>query len=115
MAQPSTARSRRHATISNVMLSRREWLSSVGLGALGARAANDVWRDAMPEAVTLPQHFMQNGYEVIGGGKTFHNTLNEASSWHYYKSFRGFLKVPGFPVNGLNNGNFDWSSFDVQQ
>ncbi|MEX2286676.1 MAG: sulfatase-like hydrolase/transferase, partial [Planctomycetaceae bacterium] len=30
------------------------------------------WRPAMPDAVTLPQHFMANGYHVEGGGKIFH-------------------------------------------
>ncbi len=79
----------------------------------GCYTNGDVWRDAMPLAVTLPRHFMQHGYEVIGGGKTFHNTLNEAASWHYYSSFRGFLKVPGWPVNKLNSNNFDWSALDV--
>ena len=74
----------------------------------------DVWRDAMPLAVTLPKHFMLHGYEVIGGGKTFHNTQNDAASWDYYSSFRGFLKAPGAPVNKLNSGHFDWSGLDVK-
>ena len=73
----------------------------------------DVWRDAMPLAVTLPKHFMLHGYEVIGGGKTFHNTQNDAATWDYYNSFHGFLKAPGAPVNKLNSGHFDWSGLDV--
>ena len=79
----------------------------------GCYGNGDVWRDAMPLAVTLPQHFMQHSYEAIGGGKTFHNTQNEAASWHYYNSFRGFLWAPGWPVNELDRSNFDWSSLDV--
>jgi len=51
----------------------------------------------MPRAVTLPQHFMQQGYEAIGGGKTFHQSQNDAASWHYYNSFRGFLWAPATP------------------
>ena len=79
----------------------------------GCYTNGDVWRDAMPLAVTLPQHFMQHGYEAIGGGKTFHQSQNEAASWHYYNSFRGFLWAPGWPVNELDRSNFDWSALDV--
>ena len=73
----------------------------------------DVWRDAMPLAITLPQHFMEHGYQAIGGGKTFHQSQNEAASWHYYNSFRGFLWAPDWPVNELDRSNFDWSALDV--
>ncbi len=73
----------------------------------GCYTNGDVWRDAMPLAVTLPQHFMQHGYEAIGGGKTFHQSQNEAASWHYYNSFRGFLWASGYPVNELDRGGFD--------
>ena len=79
----------------------------------GVYQNDDVWRDALPLAVTLPKHFMLHGYEVLGGGKTFHNTQNDAASWEYYNSFHGFLKAPGWPVNKLNSGHFDWSGLAV--
>ena len=79
----------------------------------GCYGNGDVWRDAMPLAVTLPQHFMQHGYEAIGGGKTFHQSQNEAASWHYYNSFRGFLWPPDYPLNQLDRGGFDWGSLDI--
>ena len=70
----------------------------------------DVWRRALPDAVTLPQHFMLHGYEVLGGGKTFHGPQNEAASWEAYFQFKGFLHPPGKPVNGIpRTGHFDWS------
>ena len=56
---------------------------------------------------------MQHGYEAIGGGKTFHQSQNEAASWHYYNSFRGFLWASGYPVNELDRGGFDWGTLDV--
>ncbi|MCY3591127.1 MAG: sulfatase [Acidobacteria bacterium] len=79
----------------------------------GCYGNGDVWRDAMPLAVTLPQHFMQHGYEAIGGGKTFHQSQNEAASWHYYHSFRGFLWPPDYPLNQLDRGGFDWGALDI--
>lgn len=73
-----------------------------------------VWREALPDAVTLPQHFMLHGYEVLGGGKTFHGSQNEAASWEAYYQFRGFLHPPQKPVNGIpRTGHFDWSGLDV--
>lgn len=43
------------------------------------------FRDRAPEAVTLPQHFMKNGYFTQNVGKIFHNWLHEVqgdpTSW----------------------------------
>ena len=41
-------------------------------------------RDFIPDAVTLPQHFMANGYRVEGIGKIFHTghgNKDDAASW----------------------------------
>ncbi|MCE9609081.1 MAG: sulfatase [Chthoniobacter sp.] len=41
-------------------------------------------RDSIPDAVTLPQHFMVNGYRVEGIGKIFHTghgNKDDAASW----------------------------------
>ena len=54
----------------------------------GARPdATKVWdlvthfRKAMPDVVTLPQHFKQNGYFVRGIGKIFHPGYDDERSW----------------------------------
>lgn len=39
------------------------------------------FRKTIPNAVTLPQHFKNNGYEVRGLGKIFHGSLNDPLSW----------------------------------
>lgn len=39
------------------------------------------FRDAMPDVVTLPQHFRQNGYFVQGMGKIFHPGYDDERSW----------------------------------
>ena len=38
------------------------------------------FRDYLPDAVSIPQHFMRSGYEVLGAGKMFHSP--EPSSFH---------------------------------
>lgn len=39
------------------------------------------FRKALPDVVTLPQHFKQNGYFVQGMGKLYHSSLDDPQSW----------------------------------
>ena len=39
------------------------------------------FRETIPDAVTLPQHFKNNGYRTIGFGKIFHNPWPDNVSW----------------------------------
>lgn len=39
------------------------------------------FRAALPNVVTLPQHFKQNGYFVQGMGKIYHPSLDDEKSW----------------------------------
>ena len=39
------------------------------------------FRDALPNVVTLGQHFKQNGYFVQGMGKIYHGSLDDPSTW----------------------------------
>jgi arylsulfatase A-like enzyme len=34
-----------------------------------------------PSAITLPEHFKNNGYYTVGNGKIFHNNADSADSW----------------------------------
>lgn len=49
------------------------------------------FRSIIPDVVTLPQHFKNNGYFVTGIGKIFHGGLNDDPSWSepYLKSGPG--------------------------
>ncbi|MCP5111481.1 MAG: sulfatase, partial [bacterium] len=101
--------------------------TSTGLYGLGSQL-----RSIMPDAVTLPQYFMANGYTVAGGGKLFHHGrgYNDPPSWHEY-----FFWNPAARGNGWHDGysfppdpeparpvtpmptvswrNFDWAPIDV--
>jgi arylsulfatase A-like enzyme len=92
------------------------------------------WRPAMPNVVTLPQCFRQNGYRVAGGGKVFHHGrgYNDPASWDEY-----FFWNPAARANGWHDGysfppdpepkrpvtpmpsvswrNFDWAPMDVAE
>ncbi len=90
--------------------SRTSLMTGLRPSTTGVYGNTDAWRKALPDAVTLPQHFKLHGYEVLGGGKTFHGPQNEAASWEAYFHFRGFLHPPTKPANGIRGtGHFDWS------
>lgn len=92
--------------------SRTSLMTGLRPSTTGVYGNAQAWRKAIPDAVTLPQHFMLHGYEVLGGGKTFHGLQNEAASWEAYYQFKGFLHPPGTPVNGIpRTGHFDWGGF----
>ena len=93
--------------------SRTSLMTGLRPSTTGVYGNSDAWRRTLPDAVTLPQHFMLHGYEVLGGGKTFHGPQNEAASWEAYYQFRGFLHPPKKPVNGIARaGHFDWSGIE---
>jgi arylsulfatase A-like enzyme len=69
------------------------------------------WRRALPNAVTLPQYFIQNGYEVVGISKIFHDAYNDSASWQKYYPQQRQLTPEKSPMNGF--GNFDWGPLQV--
>ncbi len=43
------------------------------------------WRRVIGDGYSLPYHFKKNGYEVLGGGKIFHNDrVIRGSDWSFY-------------------------------
>jgi arylsulfatase A-like enzyme len=68
----------------------------------------------MPDAVTLPQHFMAHGYHVVGRGKIFHGRFPDPPSWHEYIPKGSDPVPPNRPVNGIpKTAHFDWGPVDV--
>lgn len=52
------------------------------------------FRDNVPDVVTLPQYFKQNGYITVGLGKAFHNNDPDTVSWTYTPE-----NIDGFPFD----------------
>jgi iduronate 2-sulfatase len=64
--------------------SRNALLTGLRPQSLGIYDLNTFFRNAQPAAVTLPQHFMANGYRTEGLGKIFHvghGNHDDAASW----------------------------------
>jgi len=81
----------------------------------GIYGNNSDWWGALPEAKTLQQFFMENGYYVGGAGKIFHHHKDWA--FHDNASFDEFLMMkinepyPPAKLNGLDwygSRNTDW-------
>jgi len=79
------------------------------------------FRKAAParEAVTLAQHFMAQGYRVVGGGKIFHGAFPDPASWQEYFPSQTQNKPPDpvppkRPANGIPNAaQFDWAPLEA--
>lgn len=64
--------------------SRAALLTGVRPSTSGVYGNRQPWRRALPDAVTLPQHFMRHRYHVAGGGKIYHGRFPDPASWHEY-------------------------------
>ena len=73
--------------------SRSALLTGMRPGTSGVYNNNDDWRKIVPEGtVTLPLHFKNNGYYVVGAGKIYHGGaggFNRITDWDDYLSDRG--------------------------
>lgn len=60
------------------------------------------WREAMPDVVTLPAHFRNNGYTCRGGGKFFHHFSNDVEGWDtYFPEIQNEFPEGSFAPKGL--------------
>jgi arylsulfatase A-like enzyme len=103
--------------------SRTALLTGIPCYRSGVYSNYQYWREALPEAETLPQRFMTNGYRTGGAGKIFHNDQPDPASWDDYfpsktkhmpddvRPKRGAtVSMPAFPNM---YGDFDWTPLDV--
>jgi arylsulfatase A-like enzyme len=94
--------------------SRASLMTGIRPSTSGVYRNNQSWRPALPNAVTLSQHFMANGYRVEGGGKIFHGRYRDAASWHEYFKRPTDPLPRKTPVNGIaNTRHFDWGPVHV--
>jgi len=73
------------------------------------------WRPAMPDVVTLSQHFMAHDYHVVGCGKIFHGPYHDDASFHDYFFKSADPEPDVVPANGITSRGrqFDWGPLDV--
>ena len=95
--------------------SRASLMTGIRPSTSGVYHNNQPWRTAMPDAVTLPQHFMARDYEVVGGGKIYHGRFPDSASWQSYFRRPHDPVPPDRPVNGIpRTAHFDWGPVEVE-
>jgi arylsulfatase A-like enzyme len=96
----------------------------------GVYSNGQSWKKLLPDVVTLPQYFNENGYTTKGGGKIFHNAPTGADR-EDNPSFQEFFEMKkqahysGTNYNGyienqegvshLWKPGFDWGEHDVEK
>ncbi|MBL7153833.1 MAG: sulfatase [Phycisphaerae bacterium] len=95
--------------------SRASLMTGIIPSTSGVYKNQDPWRDFLPHAVTLPQHFMANGYKAIGRGKIYHGAWPDTNpgAWDEYiakGSDPPALKTHPRYMNPT--GNIEWGPVD---
>ncbi|MEW4526132.1 sulfatase [Maioricimonas sp. JC845] len=92
----------------SLMTGVRPWTSGVYVNP-------QPWRPAMPDAVTLPQHFRNHGYTAVGSGKIFHGGYDDPGSWDDYLKKSGDPKPAPEVLQDpqSRSGGIVWGVLDV--
>ncbi len=95
--------------------SRASLLTGIRPSTSGVYFNDQPWRPVMPNAVTLPQCFTKNGYDVMGTGKIFHEVYNDKPSWPVFYPPPPSLKPADAKkkIKGEKGTPFDWGPLDV--
>jgi len=66
--------------------SRAALMTGIKPASSGIYLNNQLFRGSpvLKDVVTLPQHFMNNGYKAIGAGKIYHGSDPDSASWDEY-------------------------------
>jgi arylsulfatase A-like enzyme len=66
--------------------SRAALMTGISPASSGIYKNNQLFRGSpvLKDAITLPQHFMNNGYKAIGAGKIYHGSDPDPASWDDY-------------------------------
>lgn len=78
--------------------SRASLMTGLKPDTLGVWTLPIHFREAMPDAVTLPQWFRKSGYTAVSHGKIYHNPTPDPQSWS--EPIRDLPKLPYFYPEG---------------
>lgn len=114
LAQQSTLFTRAYCNAPACNPSRASLMTGLRPSSTGVYGNRHPFRWAKPNAITMGQHFKENGYRVLGRGKIYHGRYPDPPSWHEYIAKGSDPVPPNHPVNGIPKaGHFDWSPIQV--
>ncbi|WP_168432979.1 sulfatase [Pontiella sulfatireligans] len=112
--------------------SRTSVMTGLAPASSGIYLNEQDWRKSKTLAghITLPEHFQQNGYKTMGGGKLYHAHTGRTSMYAgfmdpkpwdaYFPSKETQMpievrpgQVPMHNVNRFSAGRFDWAELDI--
>ena len=88
--------------------SRMSFLSGLRPNETGIHVNDVPIRDFLPNVVTLPQHFLNQGYQTVGLGKVFHQGSGDHASWNHFwdgPPQRTYHLVQNTRINVVGNKN----------
>lgn len=121
LANQSTLFYQAHCASPACQPSRTALLTGIQPYHSGVYGNRDRWRRALPDAVTIPQLFKQQGYQVLGAGKIYHSSIDFSSAqqegWDEYHPPNHRVNAgpyPGakYPLNGLADDPNFYKAFD---
>ncbi len=97
--------------------SRASLMTGLRPSSTGVYTNSDAWRDGAPEAVTLPEYFLDHGYRVLGCGKLYHNSQPDYHAFHEYLPEKHpdaevRAEVGLMPAKSAQT-HFDWGPLDI--
>jgi arylsulfatase A-like enzyme len=97
--------------------SRASLMTGLRPSTTGVYTNTDTWRDGAPDAVTLPEYFLNHGYRVLGCGKLYHNSQPDYHAFHEYlpeKHTEAEARAEAVRTPAKSaQAHFDWGPIDV--
>jgi arylsulfatase A-like enzyme len=103
--------------------SRASLMTGIQPARSGMYVNRQDWRKnpKLSKAVTLPQHFMANGYTSLGSGKIYHGGQPHPQSWDEYWPSQTRARPPDpqpprkpWHGGGAARRQFDWGPLDIK-
>ncbi len=73
-----------HCAVPACNPSRTALLTGLRPSTTGVYYNSNPWRPVLPDVITLPRHFKNNGYFCAGFGKVYHGRYADPSDWHIW-------------------------------
>jgi len=83
--------------------SRTALLTGLRPSRTGVYYNSNPWRPVLPDVITLPRHFKDNGYFCAGFGKVYHGSYPDENDWHIWGNAPNDSREPA-TENHLTDG-----------
>ncbi|MCA9248496.1 MAG: sulfatase [Planctomycetales bacterium] len=93
-----------HCAVPACNPSRTALLTGLRPSQTGVYFNANPWRPVLPDVITLPRHFKNNGYFCAGFGKVYHGSYPDPSDWHIWGAKPGDTRRPAKEKHLTNGG-----------